>query len=252
MNLLDYQRAVTRVSFDLEPSLQDLALLGDETRWRMYRHMVRGRLQGMAELAFTRSREVVGELAFAASFSRFLAKGGPQSPLIRDVTSAFGSFAQADAQLLASAPAYARDLFAFELAKWQVAFEPARYPVLGEDGLRELDFEGIPVLNPVLKRLTLDRTTLPFCDLELAPKGDATCFDLLVYRPSHNEVRWWAIAPFFGGLIARLEQGQHSLAAAVRAVADEQGRPVDEVLLEELATDLTLAVQRGVVFGVRD
>lgn len=252
MSLLEYQRALMRVSLELTPRAEDLALLGDEERFRMYRHMVRSRLEGMAEVAFKRARELVGEPAFAASYARFLAQGGPQSPLIREVTAAFGRFAQSDAALLAAQPAHVPDLFAFELAKWEVAYAPASYPVLGEAGLRELDFEGKPVLNPVLKRLTLDRAVLPFCDLDVAPQGDAAQFCLLVYRPLHNDVRWWALSPFFAGLVARFEQGQQSLADAVRAEADLQARAVDEALLEELATDLTLAVQRGVLFGVRD
>ncbi len=250
MNLLDYQRAVMRVSFDLSPSPQDLARLGDDARWQTYRHMVRSRLEGMAEIAFKRAREVVGEQAFAQSFARFLAQSGAKSPLIREVTAAFGRFAQTDLTVLQTAPAHAPDVFAFELAKWEVAYAPARYPVLGQACVRELDFEGTAVLNPVLRQLSLAREALPFCDLDVAPSGDR--FALLVYRPPHNEVRWWAVSPFLAGLVARFERGQGSVADAVRAVASEQERTVDEGLLEELATDLTLAVQRGVLLGVRD
>ena len=251
MNLTDYQRTVMRVSFDREPSALDLAALGEESRWRTYRHMVRSRLEAMAEVAFKRTRELVGEATFVDGFARFLAESGARSPLIREVTAAFGEFAQADAVLLSSAPAHTRDVLAFELAKWQVAYLAAQLPVLGEAGVRELDFEGKPVLNPVLRQLTLSRAALPCCDLPSAP-GDGDTFDMLVYRPPHHEVRWWAVSAFFAGFIARVQQAEHSVADAGRRVAERQHRAIDEALLEELATDLTLAVQRSVLFGVRD
>jgi len=248
MNVADYQRAVMRVSFALEPSPADLALLGDEKRFRMYRHMVRSRLEGMAELAFKLSLARAGHAAFLASYARFLASGGAKSPLIREVTAAFGRFARKDAELLALTPPDLSDLVLFELAKWEVAYLPAA--PIAEAGLSELDFEGKPVLNPTLRRLSLNPEVLPACEVPAPVFGADGRFHLLVYRPSTvNDVRWWAIGPFFAAVLERIETGAN-IATAVSEVASTQGRAVDEALLEELATDLTLAVQRGVLLGV--
>lgn len=248
MSLAAYQRAMLRVSFALEPSADDLTLLGDEARFRMYRHMVRSRLEGMAQVAFKLSLRRAGESAFLASYARFLAVGGAKSPLIREVTAAFGRFAQKDSALLANAPSELSDLLAFELAKWEVAYLPAELPADG--ALSELDFEGTPVLNPVLRRLSLSPSVLGACEVPAPELDTSGRFSLLVYRPQAvNDVRWWAIGPFFAGLLSAIERGRN-VASAVQEVAAAQGREVDEALLEELATDLTLAVQRGVLLGV--
>lgn len=260
MKLAEYQRAVMRVSFDLEPSASDLALLGDEQRFRMYREMIRGRLEGMAEIAFKLALAQVGEAAFHGSFARFLAAGGVRSPYIREVVAAFGLFAAEDRALLDAAsnavpdrtPETTRDLFLFEHAKWEVAYVPAQLPRLGDDGLRELDFEGYPVLNPVLRVLSLSAALRELCEVPTAPATADGRFILLVYRPHQgNDVRWWGVSPFFARLLAHFQIGERTVADAVRAAADQERREVDESLLEELATDLTFAVQRGVVLGVR-
>lgn len=252
MRLAEYQRAVMRVSFDLEPSASDLALLGDEQRFRMYREMIRGRLEDMAQIAFKLALAEVGEAAFRASFARFLAAGGVRSPYIREVVAAFGVFAAEDRALLDAAPDTARDLFLFEHAKWEVAYVPAQVPRIGDDGLRELDFEGYPVLNPVLRVLSLSGALRERCEVPTAPLSGDGRFVLLVYRPHQgNDVRWWGVSPFFARLLAHFQSGERTVADAVRGAADQERRAVDESLLEELATDLTLAVQRGVVLGVR-
>ncbi len=253
MNLADYQRAVLRVSLALEPSAADLALLGDEARFRMYRHMIRSRLEGMAEVAFKGTYALVGESAMQASFARFLAEVGPRSRLIREVITDFGRFAQGDRGLLDGAPPQTSDVLGFELAKWEVAYRPAHYPALGESGMRELDFEGRPVLNPTLRQLRLASQMLATCKLNPTPATQGSHFALLVYRPpALNDVRWWAVGAFFAALTERFMCGDGSVAEAVQAVAHDQQRAVDQALLDELATDLTLAVQRGVLLGVRD
>ncbi len=252
MSLAEYQRAVMRVSFDLEPSASDLVLLGDEERWRMYREMIRGRLEDMAKVAFKLTLAQVNEPAFGASFARFLAAGFVRSPFIREVVAAYGMFAAEDRALLDAAPEITRDLLLFEHAKWELAYLPVRIPMLGHEGLRELDFEGYPVLNPALRVLSLAAALRECCDLPSVPTDANGRFVLLVYRPPQvSEVRWWAVSPFFARLIANFQTGASPVADAVRAAADQARRSVDAGLLEELATDLTLAVQRGVVLGVR-
>lgn len=253
MNLADYQRAVLRLSLALEPSAADLALLGDEARFRLYRHMIRSRLAGMAEVAFKGTYDLVGEPAMQASFARFLAEVGPRSRLIREVIADFGRFAQRDRSLLDRTPPETADLLCFELAKWEVAYVPAHYPALGERGLREFDFEGQAVMNPTLRQLRLAAPVLATCKLSPVPAIQGSHFALLVYRPpALNDVRWWVVGAFFAALTQRLVRGDGSVAEAVQAVAHDQQRAVDETLLDELATDLTLAVQRGVLLGVRD
>jgi hypothetical protein len=243
MKLAEYQRAVLRASLALEPSEGEFAMLGDAARFRMYRSMIRSRLEAMAKVAFAGALELAGPASFAASFARFLAEEGPRSPLLRDVIAAFGAYARDDAALLAASPAALRDVLAFERAKWSAAYAPRRADV--EVGLREFDFEGEPVLNPVLHRLSLQHAVH-----EVGRPAEPTW--LFVYRPAGlDQVRWYATTRFFFMVLERAGEVREPFVASVRAVADHEGLAVDEDLVNALATSVTLALTRGVLMGAR-
>jgi hypothetical protein len=243
--LVEYQRALSRVSFALEPSEADLALLGDVERFRMYRTMVRARLEGMARVAFRATFETVGESAFSQSFARYLHARPPASPLIRDVVASFADFAAGDVPLLATTAAHTGDLLRFEQAKWLVAYEDAPLPVVGEDGVREFDFAGVPLFNPLLRCLRLGHAVH-----ESEPRAQSTL--LLVYRPPEVEqVRWYAADPFFFGLVERCLGHDESLADSVRAACSALSLALDEPLLERLSGAVTVALERGVLLASR-
>jgi hypothetical protein len=249
VNLAEYQRAMIADSFALEPSAQGELALGNPERFRLYRHMIRTRLLGMAQVAFKQSLAICGERPFAACFERHLAQHPPRSPLIRDVIAAFGEYARADRELLAGAPLELPDMLCFELAKWTLAYWPCVRPKLGEGGVRELDFEGALVLNPVLQLLRLAHPVHTALAGEAIAEAET---ELLVYRPEGvDEVRWYVAEPLFAGIVRRAAEAEQTLAGLVRSVAEQQGRGLDEELLQTLASSLTLAVQRGVVVGVR-
>jgi Putative DNA-binding domain len=251
MSLADYQRGVLRVSLARAPDPGELALLGDPTRFELYRRMIRSRLRDMAGVAFKQSLAVLGAADFDACFDRYLEEVPPRSPFIRDVVAAFGPFARSELAPDAG-PVYLRDLLSFEEIKWRVAYVPARMPQLGEDGVRELDFEGSPVLNPTLALLSLSHAvhTLP----ETPPAPGALW--LLVYRPpARDDVRWYAADALFGTVLASVMgpdgQRHDGLGDLVRRAAAQLERALDQVLLEDLASALTLAISRGVLIGVR-
>jgi hypothetical protein len=245
MKLADYQRAVVRASLALDPSEGEFVMLGDAARFRMYRSMIRSRLEAMAKLAYAGALELAGGKAFGASFARFLAEVGPASPLLRDVIAAFGAFAEDDAILLAEAPAALRDVLAFERAKWCAAYAAAARPTAGEDGVREFDFEGEPVLNPVLHRLALSHA------VHEAGRPAAPTW-LLVYRPAElDHVRWYAADRFFFLVLDQAAREREPFAASVRAVAEREALTIDEALVETLASSVTLALTRGVLVGSR-
>lgn len=249
MNLAEYQRAMIGDSFALEANEQGERALGNPERFRLYRHMIRTRLLGMAQVAFKQTLASCGERPFAACFERYLALHPPRSPLIRDVIAAFGAYARSDQQLLAGAPAQLPDLLCFELAKWTLAYQPCVRPKLGEDGVRELDFEGALVLNPVLALLRLAHPVHAAIDGDPIAAAET---ELLVYRPDGvDEVRWYVADPLFAEIVRRAGGTEETLAELVRSVAGQQGRGLDGELLESLASSLTLALQRGVVVGVR-
>jgi hypothetical protein len=242
MKLAEYQRAVVRASLALDPSEGEFVMLGDAARFRMYRSMIRSRLEAMAKVAFAGALELTGEQAFAASFARYLAEAGPQSPLLRDVIAAFGAFAGEDVALLAEGPPALRDVLAFERAKWCAAYTAVPH---APDGVREFDFEGEPVLNPVLHRLALSHAAHDTGRL-------ATATWLFVYRPAElDQVRWYAADRFFFLVLARAVEVREPFALSVRAVAEAEGLAIDEELVETLASSVTLAISRGVLIGSR-
>jgi hypothetical protein len=248
MELAAYQRAFMRMSFALEPDERDLAAVGAREQALLYRHMIRARLLGMAKVAFKGALLALGEELFAGGFARYLSQAPPRSALIRDVIGDFGCFARGDALLTANAPAYLCDLLCFEEHKWRLAYVLA--PLVERAALRELDFVGRPVWNPVFGCLSLTR---PVHTLEagVAALTVGPC-ELFMYRPpGSDEVRWYKADAFFAALVrASLASPERSLGELVPALASAREVVVDQALLESLATSLTLAVERGVLLGV--
>ena len=250
MSLADYQRSFMRASFAAQPEERDLQWLGERDRFLLYRQMIRGRLLGMVRVAFKESEAHVGRAAFEASFSRFLDREPPRSRLLRDVVAAFGDFARRDRDLLDSAPAYLADLLRFEECKWRVGYVKATFASEGEDGVRALDFAGVLVLNPTLVQLSLD---YPVHRVGSDEPIERRPTHLLIYRPPGDDgLRWYAVKPFFAALIERGRSQKEPLAESVRAAAEACGLAVDQALVEQLSSDVTLAVSRGVILGVRD
>jgi hypothetical protein len=243
--LLAYQRALTRVSLAREPSADDLALLGDPARFRMYRAMVRNRLEGMARVAFARTLEAVGEGAFTACFARYLEQVPPASPLIREVSAGFAEFALAEGTLFHGAASHALDMLRFEQAKWRVAYSDVPQPRVGEDGVRELDFERAPVLNPLLRCLRLSHRVH-----EPELRADLTL--LFVYRPAGvDQVRWYTAEPWFFELVEACLARSVPLAEAVRTTCERCALTLDESFLERLSGAIAVALERGVLVGSR-
>jgi hypothetical protein len=244
MKLADYQRQLVALSFAPEAPEQALAALGDGERFALYRQMIRSRFLAMAKQAFRVSAEQLGSPAFDASFARFLAAEPPRSRLIRDVIASYGPFARADRDLLAGAPVFLADLLRFEEAKWRVAYRSAQ-----AGPVAELDFQRPPLLNPALERVPVEHAVHELSDGACQP-GALT---LLVYRPPGiDDLRWYPATPLLAAILAgAAAQPELALATLVQQAALALGRPLDEALLEELATAVTVALQRGVLLGSR-
>lgn len=247
--LREYQRGVLRLAFAEQVHEADLQVFGDPSRAELYRHMIRTRLCGMSKVAFKRSLQVLGQAAFEQSFSRFLARCPPKSPFIREVVEAFGPFARADTQLLQGAPPFVSDLLRFEESKWRVAYRPVPRLRVGEGGVREFDFEGAMVLNPTLEVLPLSHAVH---ELDEGGCRDGALTLLVYRRGDERDVHWYAPDAFFAGVLQRAQQATRPLAALVRETAAAQGLPLDEALLERLATSVTFALEREVLIGSRD
>lgn len=250
MNLQDYQRTLIRLSFAAEAQAEDFVGFGDAKRFLMYRNMVRSRLSGMAKQAFRGCHEMLGDAAFEAAFSRYLAERPPRSPLIREAVPDFAPTLQAAFEADRTLPAFGPDLARFEEAKWRVSYQE---PHAGGEGrgpeVHELSFERAPLFNPVLRCLKLSHAVHEREGRSCAAKE----LRLLLYRPKgSDEIRWYPAHPLFAEIfLGSLAAHQAPLSELVRASAQRIGSLLDEALLETLATEVTLALQRGVLLGSR-
>lgn len=236
MKLADYQRAVLRLS--LSEQGQDETASPELPRFALYRHMIRARFVTMAQVAFRRSWQLIGEAAMTRSFDRYLA-AGPQSPILRSVIADFAEFLPRDRPL----STLQHDLVRFEAAKWRVA--SAEHPELA---VREVDFDGVLVLNPTLAQLALEHDVSEHEDSTHDPHV------LWMYRrPHEDDVRWYRAPSLLRELLSLPGQGELRLGELVQTLFASRGPAVDaQALLEELAAALTIAVERGVLWGVRD
>ena len=252
MTLEEYQRAVLRLG---------LALANDGSElpgFLLYRQLIRARFVGMARIAFRRTWALLGEAACEASFARYLAEQSPRSPILRQVIGDFAEFAERDALLWVAAPSAARDLLRFEAAKWRIASADAQ---LDESlVVRELDFEGVLVLNPNLVVLALQHDVSEAeSDNSATRAGGSARFyahdphALLVYRrPGDDDVHWYRAPALLCELLDASRGAEQPLGTLVQAAFLRRGASADEALLEELASALSVAVERGVLCGVRD
>lgn len=252
MRLEDYQRALVSLSFAEAPALGAFGPLA------LYRDLVRSRLFAMARQAYRRFWASVGEPACNASYARFLAERPPTSPLIREVIGAFAPFAEGDRALFDRAPGHARSLLRFEAAKWRVAYAPdaaveARASARGRNDndpndLRELDFEGVLVVNPTLELVEVEHAI----DERGEAGAHADPHTLLVYRrPHEDDVHWYRGPVLLAELLAAGRTDESSLGELVPRVLAARGQTADEPLLHELAAALAVAVERRVLLGVR-
>jgi hypothetical protein len=242
MNLHEYQRSFVRASLLREVSSEQLGAVGDVERVRLYRNMIRGRIEDMARVAFRETLQVVGESAFSACIARALAAAPPTSPLLRDVIAEFAPFARNDSALRSEAPDFLVDLLRFEETKWRLAYQHGH--VLHEQ-VHEFAFERVPFVNPVLCRLEL-----AYAVHEAERKAERTL--LLMYRPpSVDQVRWYAVDAFVFALLERAAKEAEPFSDSVRHAAEASGRSVDEALVQDLASAVTVALERGVLLGSR-
>jgi hypothetical protein len=251
VRLIDYQRAFVQASFTEEVADQSFEALGDAGRIRLYRSMIRARLSGMAQQAFKVSRAFAGDSVFEASFERYLEAHPPRSPFIRDVVADFGPFAAAHAAITMPEKPWLQELYRFEEAKWRVAYKEAHW----QTKVGDFDFSGAPVLNETLLQMQLEYPVQSW----VAPEQNGAfcapeCTRLLIYRPpGADDIRWYAADPLiFGVLHQACATPECSLADLVRATAAQLGKELNEALLEDLATGVTVALQRSVILGSRE
>jgi hypothetical protein len=245
MALIDLQRAVVEVCFAAEPPKEQLAELGNERIFGIYRDAVRSRLRGELEVAFERTFAAAGADAVERAFSRFLSSDPPRTRFFHAVA---GSFATSAVPFFASEPdlpPYVADLCAYEAALWAVSDLPDR--VLGP--VVELSFDKQPVLSPALRLLVL-RHAVHAAPTDAGYAGGEHY--LCVHRPpDEKRGKPWTLNAVTFDLMQRFVEGGDTVAQAVQQVAVQRGFAVDEKFLDGLCTVLADFIDRGVILGGR-
>ena len=238
LSLRAYQETALRVFFGREPSDADLQQLGSPERFRMYRNMVRHRLDKVVRAALPRTLRALGEDEASALITAFFDEAPPRTRWFREVPEHFGAFALA--RFGETSPVHLRELCLFELARWTVQHlesEPAVNVVA-------LDFNLPPVTTPALRRLRVQhRVDLRGTEPRPGPANLALS-RRLDDKPATGRLN--RIAP---ALLDAFVDGQGSLAERVQAVTPARDVAIDENFLERLSALLADFLERGVLLG---
>jgi hypothetical protein len=243
VSLLDYERRFVAYLLGRAP---DATGLGDPARLALYRGMAQRRMLGQARAAYRASHTLLGEMAFAALFARYLRDEPPATSALRDAIAAFGVRAAIEPDV--ERP-WLAELLALESLLFRAAFEPAD---AAPSAPAELDFHAPPrfvaPLHVLRARHPVQRllAQAPPAELEARP------VTLWVYRDRADVARWRVTSP----LLARISElaavdPDATLTELVRRAADLEGRALDHTLLAELADGLTAATTAGVLLGAR-
>ncbi|MBK8589331.1 MAG: putative DNA-binding domain-containing protein [Sandaracinaceae bacterium] len=238
LSLRAYQETALRVFFSREPSADDLVALGSPERFRVYRGMVRHRLDKVVRAALPRTLWSLGEDEASALITAFFDEAPPRTRWFREVPEHFGAFALA--RFGGSSPAHLRELCEFELARWTVQHlesEPATSVVA-------LDFALPPVTTPALRRLRVQHRV----DLRGTPPRMEPA-NLAVYRRLDDKPATWVLNDIAAALLDAFVEGQGSLAERVQAVTRARDVAIDASFLEKLSALLADFLERGVLLG---
>lgn len=244
MSLHDLERAF--VALCCEPTLPSPAAPLDAEHakiWGIYRNMVRSRFLDEAKFGFKRTLKAVGEPAFVAMFTRFMAEAPPRSRFFYAIVPELAAFAAPLWQHDASVPAWAADLMRYEALRYQVADARAdrARPVV------ELDFELVPVMHEAFALLSCDYR------VHRDPEPDGSYVkaktELAIYRgKDERTVSAYVLSAFCADCIAAWQAGA-TVSESVRNVAQARGVQPDAKLIDALCTVLSDFIERGVVLG---
>lgn len=238
----------------VEPTAADdvLARLGDPRIWNIYRGMVRRRLLSELKIAYRRTADAVGDAVFEAAFEHVMATDPPKARFFHRVPAAFepsaSAFLAAAVEREPSLPPHAVDLLRYEAARWAVSDLDDRVPDAASVG--ELNFDGVPVLNPALRLLSLAHA------VHREPQADggyeAGEFFVALHRAADDEpVRAWSLSPVVHSLLAFITMTPASLTVAIQAVTRTHGIALTETFLDGLCGTLAQFHERRLLLGSR-
>lgn len=246
MNVADRERAITRVCFDAAPKDADLDALGERDRWVLYRQMVRSRIADMVRAGLPRTATALGDRAFEALVSAWMAEAAPRTPYLRDVALEFHAFADAGWRKAAPTSAWIADLARYEATRWELAHgETDEAPAT-----TDFTFEDVPVISPAVRILDLAHPVQKNGGTPERFMPEAT--SLVVYRRADDhKVGFFALTPFRATLLRSWQHTAIPATETARKAAAAHGKPIDEAFVTDLGEFCAELLSRTVLLGSR-
>lgn len=234
--LADHAKAMQRVCFGAEPSEADLQLLGSRERWLIYRDMVRHRLTHVMGVALERSKDAVGEVAFARAVEEWLSTGGPETRYLRHVPTAFAGFVIPIWEK--SEAAWVADLARYEIAAWNVRHAPP-----APSPTSEFSFDRRPVLGTPIEVL---RLSYPVQQTPTPPAGyEASPTFLCVYRDPNHRASTRNLNPIAADLLDAWQSAHETVTDSVQRVAQNHGTEIGPAFVEKLSALIAAFISGG-------
>lgn len=228
--LSEQAKAIQSVCFGMEPSEADLALLGSPERWIVYRDLVRGRLAHVAGVALRRTKEAVGDAAFARVVDEWLSCGGPRTRYLRQVPLELAELAIPVWQ--DTEPAWVADLARYEIAAWEVRHAPPEPVSVGD-----FSFDRRPVLRSALRVLRLEHPVHETPRPEAGYAAETT--RLCVYRDATHEASTRKLNALAADLLEAWQRADETVAESVERIATSHRTQIGPAFVEKLSVLIT-------------
>ncbi len=242
MKTATYQQTLARICLAVDvPAVDVEALGGDPARWRLYRQMVRSRLERAASDGLPRTATALNERgAFADVFAEFLAAHPPASRYIRDIILELDDYIQAH-----HPDAFVRDLSSYERHKWAVRDMPGHVPTDAGD----FDFDAVPVMNPVALDFTVSHAV--WKPSATAASRLAAPHSVVACRLLDDRVATAVVPADFVPVIHAWRTTELSATASVQALGEAGLIEVTPAYVGALCEHLATWMGRGLVLGSR-
>ena len=240
LSLAQYESRALELCFAPEASDEALAEIGDPSRWRSYRNMVRARLRKVCGNALPRTNDAIGDERFDALFVAWLAEAPPKHRYFREVP--LGFLEHATPTLRAAPEPWLLDLARYELTTWQVKYADDR----DLPDVVDIDFERPIALNPALALLDTSYAVHQPVEGHAYPEESMRYG---IYRAADFRAITMILTPMARALLEAWSDSGTSLTAHVQTVTKARGRTVDAGFIDGLSNMLADFIERGIVRG---
>ena len=238
--LADHAQAMHRVCFGAEPSDADLELLGSRERWLVYRDLVRNRLNHVIGVALARTKNAIGEDAFARAVDEWFSTGSPRTRYLRHIPAELAELAIPIWQRT-EAP-WVADLAGYEITAWDVRHAP-----VDPMPTSEFAFDRKPVVATAVRvlRLAYPVQHKPTPGGGYEPEATILC----LYRAKNHRPIPRKLNPLAADLVEAWQRADQTVAESVQQVAAAHRTQIGPDFIEKLSTLIADFIQRGILLG---